>query len=85
MSDRKYLLYDGRAAFTASPEEFFELPVLASCDSDKEARSYAGDLGAMTCYSYPLYKREGDNPDIIKEEDARHEWNWLPKSGFTDR
>lgn len=67
MSDRIYILYDGRAA-TGDTEG---ATIFVVCDSEEEAQSYKDDFGQSCCYSY----RKQDN----KLTDERHEWNHYPE------
>jgi hypothetical protein len=66
---RTYILYDDRAADGHGTED---ASVLVACQSNREARSYRGDFGAMACYSY----RTTAGGDLV---DERFEWNWFPK------
>ncbi len=67
MSDRSYILYDGRA----TPEESGDATILVACSSNQEALGYRGDFGGMSCFSYDVTV---DNK-LIHE---RFEWNWFP-------
>lgn len=62
---RTYILYDSRAC----GGETDEASVLVCCESNKEAKSYKGDYGAMACFSY---RRAGQN--LV---DERFEWNYF--------
>ncbi len=64
---RTYVLYDDRAACGDTSEAF----VLVVFESEEEAKTYKGDYGGMSCYSY---KDDGDGMFI----DERLEWNWYP-------
>ena len=66
---KHWILYDGRACGDAGNDSAV---VLVSCDSDKEARSYAGQYGEMACYVY----------DEETQED-RWLWDWSDAEGFS--
>ena len=72
MSDRKFILYDSRAAGGDTDEA----SVLEACESNEEALESRGDYGGMSCYSYALEKTPGDKPDQLVDEQL--EWNWFP-------
>lgn len=73
MNGRQWILYDGRAVAGRGTDD---AQVLVCCDSDREARSYAGDFGSeMACYSYRIV---GDQ--LV---DERHEWDWFDGPGFS--
>ena len=63
-----WILYDGRACGSAGTDR---ASVLVSCDSDEEARSYAGDYGTMACYTY----EEASQVEIWQ-------WDWTDDDGF---
>lgn len=63
---RTYLLFDSRACGAQGTED---ASVLVACESNREAKSYKGDYGAMACYSY-----RDDNGTLI---DERWEWDFL--------
>lgn len=65
-----FLLFDGRACGGEGNEDAL---VLVACDSDKEARSYAGDFGDMACYQYELVGGEWTNEEWW--------WDWYASSG----
>ena len=67
-----WVLFDGRACGGVGTDS---AAVLVSCDSDNEARSYAGDYGTMACYRYRV---EGSGP--ASEQWA---WDWSPDEGYT--
>lgn len=77
LSDRLWILYDGRACVGFTDDA----TVLVSCDDDEEARTYAGNYGDMACYSYRVEKVQGKKPDELMDE--RWEWNWLANEGFS--
>ena len=80
MSDEKrYVLFDGRAMGASGTDDAWAHVL---CKSDACARSYAGDYGAMACYSYKVEKHEGRADRLI---DERWEWDWRPSSGFSDQ
>ena len=62
-----WILYDGRAMGGNGPGDAVALVV---CESDLEARSYAGDYGDMACYAYT--------------PEERWAWDWSVESGFSD-
>lgn len=64
-NDRKYILYDARACGDAGTDD---ASVLVACGSNKEAKSYRGDFGAMACYSYAT-----DGGELT---DERWEWDY---------
>ncbi len=69
---KHWILYDGRASGGPGSDSDAAV-VLVSCDSDKEARSYAGDYGDMACYTY--------------DEQTQEElwlWDWKEPHGFSD-
>lgn len=72
MSREHWILYDGRACGGPGSDSDSAV-VLVSCDSDEEARSYAGHFGHMACYFY----REGDS-------DETWQWDWTDEDGFSD-
>lgn len=67
MAERKYILYDDRAAHGMGTED---ASILEVCDSDEEACEAKDDYGGMACYSYAT---KGDQ--LV---DERFEWNWFP-------
>lgn len=67
MSDRKYILYDDRAAHGSGTED---ASILVFCEDNEEALDYRGDFGGMACYSY--HYDEGNLTD------EKFEWNWFP-------
>ncbi len=67
---RIWILYDSRACGAVGTDDAL---VLVACDSEKEAKSYCGDYGAMACYSYAEVKRDGKN--IL--EDEKWEWDYF--------
>ena len=64
MEKRIYILYDDRAA----DGNVNDASVLVVCESEQEAKSYEGEFGGMSCYSY-----KDENGQLV---DERHEWNW---------
>jgi hypothetical protein len=79
---RVYLLYDARACGDCGqngpPDESL---VLVACESDHEARSYAGDFGDMACYSYRERPGSRGKTEAV---DERWEWDWYVGGGFND-
>jgi len=74
MSDRQFILYDGRACNGQGTDD---ASVLVYCEDSKDASSYKGEYGQMACYSYALDKTTGKNePDRLVDE--RHEWDYYP-------
>jgi hypothetical protein len=68
---RTYVLYDGRACQPICDTD--NATVLVACESLNEARSYKGEFGQMTCYSYR--NRRGG---LAKDE--RWEWDYFPEN-----
>ena len=64
--NRKYILYDSRACGAVGTDD---AAVIVFCDSNKEAKSYKGQYGAMACYSY----RENEN----MLDDEKWEWDYF--------
>ena len=62
---RKYLLWDARACGAVGTDG---ADCLACCNSDKEARSWCGEFGAMACYSYQM---SADGKEAVDEH-----WEW---------
>lgn len=64
---RSFVLYDSRACGSQGTEE---ASVLVCCESNREAKSYKADFGAMACYSYRV-----DGKNLVDEQ---WEWDWYP-------
>lgn len=79
-NSRTFILYDSRAAVEGMDTD--EASVLVCCESDEEARDYAGDYGGMACWSYAREKQPDDTTHLV---DERWEWNWFDDQGFSDR
>lgn len=62
---RLYILYDSRAC---GDQGTSEASVLVVCESNKEAKNYKGQWGAMACYSY-----ESKDGELL---DERWEWDF---------
>jgi hypothetical protein len=78
MSDRTFILYDGRAADGSGTED---ASVLVVCEDNEEALEYRGDFGDMACYSYAVKKTpEGQHDELVDEQ---FEWNWFPGNPTT--
>jgi hypothetical protein len=73
MSERVFILYDGRAADGSGAND---ASVLVVCEDNEEALEYRGDFGDMACYSYRVKPMPGDTPDQLIDE--QFEWNWFP-------
>ena len=86
--ERKFVLFDSRAC-GGGGNPFREASVLVFCGSEQEARHYAGDFGAMACYSFPTKTAStpGGAPSdtILDSERGTWEWDWWPDSGFSDK
>ncbi len=80
LSSRMWILYGARACGAGGSTA--DAVVLVSCDDELEARSYAGNYGDMSCWSYRIQKTAGSKPDELVGE--RWEWDWLADGGFTD-
>lgn len=80
---RVYLLFDGRACGDCGQDGPPDESVcLVACESDREARSYAGDFGDMACFSYAERRRGRRNAELV---DERWEWDWYAAgAGFND-
>lgn len=66
MAERTFILYDDRAA----DGDTAGATVLVVCSSNKEAKTYRGDFGGMSCYSY-----QDKGGELV---DETLEWNWFP-------
>ncbi len=80
LSNRMWFLYGPRACGAGGSTA--DAVVLVSCDDELEARSYAGNYGDMSCWSYRIQKTTGSKPDELVG--GRWEWDWLKDDGFTD-
>ena len=75
---RVYILYDGRARTEGTDDA----EILATCESDAEARSCRGDFGDMACYSYRIRKATAADvtecPGLKVGEDIADDerWEW---------
>lgn len=67
---RRFILYDSRAC---GAQGTGDASMFVVCRSNREAKSYKGDFGAMACYSYRV-----DKTHLIDEQ---WEWDWYPKGG----
>lgn len=67
MEERRYILYDDRAAHGIGTED---ASILEVCKSNEEACKSKGEYGGMACYSYAIK----DNQLV----DEQFEWNWFP-------
>jgi|CXWL01.1.fsa_nt_gi hypothetical protein len=76
---RTYILYDSRAAVEGMDTD--DASILVCCESDEEARTYAGHYGGMACWSYAREKIDNK----IHLVDEQWEWNWFDDTGFSDR
>ncbi len=67
-------MFDSRACGGAGTDD---ATVLVFCESNKEAKSYKGQYGAMACYSYEY--EDGDR--LVNE---KWEWDYLPKEAVSE-
>jgi hypothetical protein len=66
---KQYILYDSRAAGGLGTDD---ASVLVACESEAEAKSYKGEFGGMSCYSYDIVDSK-----LVNE---KWEWDWFPQS-----
>jgi hypothetical protein len=75
VSNRLYILFDSRAA-TGDVADLEGTAVLVVCESESQARSFAGEYGGMACWSYAKSGKVLTDP--------QWEWNWFDDGGFSD-